>query len=71
LIFAVLERWILQQKKQTDSIFVFIIFAVLLDKTESVPKFPLHQLNTLLQRVHEKTAPKYNGLVFEIFGKHH
>jgi len=27
---------------------------------------------TVIQRVHEKTAPpKYNGLVFEILGKHH
>jgi len=25
----------------------------------------------IIQRVHEKTPPKYNGLVFEILGKHH
>jgi len=23
-----------------------------------------------VQRVHEKTAPKYNGVVFKILGKH-
>jgi len=35
LIFAALERWLLQLR-ETDSSFVFIIFAVLLGKIESV-----------------------------------
>jgi len=35
LIFAVLERWLLQLR-ETYSSFVFIIFAVLLGKIESV-----------------------------------
>jgi len=36
-IFAVLERWLLGlQLRETDSSFVFIIFAVLLGKVESV-----------------------------------
>jgi len=32
----------------------------------------LHQTNSVnLQRVHEKTPPKYNGVVLEIPGKRH
>ena len=27
--------------------------------------------STYVQRVHEKTPHKYNGVVFEILGKHH
>ena len=36
-----------------------------------ISAFPKIELHRVLQRVHKKGLPKYNGVVFEIFGKHH
>jgi len=30
-----------------------------------------HLLGVNIQHVHKKRPPKYNGVVFEILGKHH
>jgi len=45
------------------------VFSGTLNPTQSINLAYL----PILQRVHEKKAPppKYNGLVFEILGKHH